>query len=254
MHKGIKISLWILFTFSILVLLAFTSKKHNETLCQKPIITITKYGENDFLNETIILKTLTNKGIILKDQYISEVDINEIENIISNLAEVESVEVYKSIDGTIRMDITERNPVLRIFNNRGQSFYIDHNGEVMPLSNHFTAHTHVATGNINETYKSNNQKLKSNSIVKQLFDVAEYIRKDDFLNSQVVQLDVNNEQEIVLIPRVGEQKILFGKGIDIKDKFNRLKLFYTKGIKPEELNKYTTLNLKYKQQIICSKR
>ena len=124
----------------------------------------------------------------------------------------------------------------------------------MPLSNHFTAHTHVATGMINVGYKRNKQTINKESIINQLFDVTEYIRKDDFLNSQIVQIDVNNEQEIVLIPRVGEQKIVFGKGDDIEDKFTRLKLFYKKGIKPEELNKYTTLNLKYKQQIICSKR
>ena len=254
MHKSIKISLWLLFTCCVIVLLAFTSKKHDETLCKKPIFTIDKYGDNDFLNKSIILATLYNKGFKLKDQYLSEINILQVEEIINALPEVETAEVYKSIDGTMRIDITERNPVLRIFNNRGQSFYVDHNGEIMPLSNHFVAHTHVATGHINIGFKGNKQKLPENSIVNQLFHVTDFIRKDTFLNSQVVQIDIDENQEIVLIPRVGEQKILFGNGDDIEDKFKRLKIFYKKGIKPQELNKYTTLNLKYKQQIICSKR
>ena len=254
MHKGIKIALWISFTILVMITLAFTSKKHDETLCKKPIITIEKYGDNNFLNEKIILTTLFNKGFKFKDQYLSEINIMQVEQIVKELPEVEAAEVYKNIDGTIRIDITERNPVLRIFNNRGQSFYVDHNGEVMPLSNHFVSHTHVATGNINIGYKGNKQKLTDNSIVSQLYAVADHIRNDEFLNSQIVQIDVDKKQEIVLIPRVGEQKILFGKGTNIEDKFKRLKIFYKKGIKPHELNNYTTLNLKYKQQIICSKR
>lgn len=237
-----------------MALLAFTSKKHEETLCKKPIVTVKKYGDNDFLNEKIILTTLFNKGFKLEDQFISDINILQIEEIITQLPEVETAEVFKSIDGTIRIEITERNPVLRIFNNRNQSFYVDHNGEIMPLSKHFVAHTHIATGNINEAYKTNKQKLNNNSMISQLYKVADFVQKDEFLNSQIVQIDVNKNQDIILIPRVGEQKIVFGNGEDIEDKFTRLKLFYKKGIKPHELNKYTTLNLKYKQQIICSKR
>ena len=254
MHKGIKISLWILFTCSVMVLAAFTSKKHEETLCQRPNISITPYGDNDFLSETLVLKTLYNKGFELKGEIISNINIQEIEEIINHLPEVETAEVYKNIDGTIQIDIIERNPVLRVFNNKGQSFYIDHHGRTMPLSNNFVANTHVATGNINNSFRKDKDELDKNSILKAIFDVTEHIRQDTFLNSQIVQINVDENQEIVLIPRIGEQEILFGNGTGIENKFKRLKLFYKKGIEPHELNKYTTLNLKYKQQIICSKR
>lgn len=254
MHNFIKISLWILFTAGTIVLAGFTTYKYNETECKKPNVIVHKIGEFNFIQDDYILKTLHNKGYVFSDQNISEINISEVEKHINSLPEVESSEVYKTLDGTIEISIIERHPILRITNATGQQFYIDNKGHVMPLSENFVANTHIATGHINYAFIGDKKSILNHNTLKSLYNITQHIVKDTFLNSQIVQIDVAPKQDIILIPRVGEQKILFGKGTDIEDKFNRLKTFYKKGIKPSELNKYKTLNLKYKQQIICSKR
>ena len=261
MHKLIKISLWILFTTGVGVLLSFTNKKHQSTLCKTPTITIKNDGGFNFLSSKIILNLLDNKGYNFNEQTIEEINTGKIEEFLHTISEIEHVEVFKSLDGNIFIDIKERTPIVRIINYKGLSFYIDNKGKIMPLSSYKVANTHIANGNIFENPNTNRQDVFEQnelqlrkSLLDDIFTISSHIAKDTFLNSQIVQIYVDEKQDIVLIPRVGEQQIIVGDANNIEDKFFRLKYFYKNAIKPNELNKYNHLNLKYNKQIICSKK
>ena len=90
--------------------------------------------------------------------------------------------------------------------------------------------------------------------LKKMFELTEYIRGDEFLSPMIEQIYVSQNEEFILIPKVGRQKIIFGKYIDIEDKFNRLKLFYQEGMSREGWQKYKTINLKYRKQVVCERR
>jgi cell division protein FtsQ len=258
LHKLIKISLWLLFTSGVIFLLGFTDKKHKSTKCNAPSININRPGEHSFLNETIVLELLASRGYTFNNQTIDDINAGEVEQIVYTLSEVENVDVFKSLNGDVYISITERLPILRVINQKGNSFYIDDKGKIMPLSNYNVANTHVANGYIIQSPLTKNLNINSDdwkeTTLYDLYVITKEIVQDTFLNSQIVQLYVNEHLDIVLIPRVGDQQILIGKSNDIEDKFYRLKTFYQKGIKPNELNIYETLNLKYNKQIICSKR
>jgi cell division protein FtsQ len=54
---------------------------------------------------------------------------------------------------------------------------------------------------------------------------------------------------------VGNHKIIFGKAENIAEKFNKLKLFYTEGLnKSDSWRKYSIINLKYKNLVVCTKK
>ncbi|MFW6222798.1 MAG: cell division protein FtsQ, partial [Bacteroidota bacterium] len=57
-----------------------------------------------------------------------------------------------------------------------------------------------------------------------------------------------------IIPRVGAHFIHFGSIDQYEWKFKKLKYLYKKGFSKEGWNKYEQINLKYKNQIICTKR
>jgi cell division protein FtsQ len=57
-----------------------------------------------------------------------------------------------------------------------------------------------------------------------------------------------------LVPRVGSQKIVFGNGDDLESKFKNLLVFYKKAIPLVGWDTYSTINLKFKGQIVCVKR
>ncbi len=54
-----------------------------------------------------------------------------------------------------------------------------------------------------------------------------------------------------MIPTIGETKIEFGRPMNIEKKFEKLSVFYTRIIPAEGWNKYTTVKLRFKNQIVC---
>ena len=86
------------------------------------------------------------------------------------------------------------------------------------------------------------------------FKIARFVRQDKFLNAQIEQLFVNKELDWVLIPKVGNHTIVLGSAEDLEAKFKKLKLFYKKAMKNIGWDKYRTINLKYKNQVVCTKK
>ena len=104
----------------------------------------------------------------------------------------------------------------------------------MPLSNHFTARILLVTGDVNSL------------IEDELFLISNRIYNDEFFKKLIVQIDVT-DSELLMLTRIGE-KIEFGKINYINEKFKKLMLYYEKG--NTQNKEYTTLNLKYKNQIV----
>jgi cell division protein FtsQ len=82
--------------------------------------------------------------------------------------------------------------------------------------------------------------------------LSQYIDKNDFLKAQIEQIYLNDEKEFELIPKIGNNTILFGDTEDMKEKFEKLIVFYRKGLNTIGWNKYKFINLKFKNQIVCS--
>ena len=85
--------------------------------------------------------------------------------------------------------------------------------------------------------------------------MATYIDADPFWKSQVQQVFINDDKEMELVPMVGNQKIIFGDTTCMDEKFKKLLIFYSQGLNTTGWwNKYATINLKFKNQIVCTKK
>ena len=86
---------------------------------------------------------------------------------------------------------------------------------------------------------------------KDLFDVLDYINKDEFLKAQIAEIEVNKKGELTMYPQITKQPILFGSCEKHVDKFKNLRVFYDKILPAKGWNDYESVNLKYQGQIIC---
>src|SRR5262249_21126139 len=87
-------------------------------------------------------------------------------------------------------------------------------------------------------------------LVKDLYQLTKYISADEFWNSQIEQIYVEENGDMVLIPRVGNHKIIFGDISDMEEKLNNLMVFYTKAFPRVGWETYSVLNVKFKGQIV----
>ena len=261
----IEIIVWIAITAYIIVSFGFVNRQDKKTLCDKISITVLDSSYNAFVQPKDILSILSeNNHKILHRKYDS-LNLSRIEPLILKNPSIKNAEVYKKIDGTINIDITQRKPIIRIINYNGESYYLDQAGNIMPLSEKYTARILVINGNVNEPYnrvldinyenvdRNNLNEIEQSSKLFEIYKLAKYIHEDKFWRSQIEQIFVNENSEYELIPKVGPSLIILGNIEDYDKKFKKLKTFYKNGLPKYGWTKYKTINLKYKNQVVCEK-
>tara|TARA_Y100000991_G_C21924356_1_gene327988 strand:- start:338 stop:1063 length:726 start_codon:yes stop_codon:yes gene_type:complete len=240
--KWIRIISQFLFLGGIIFLLTFTNTRYSNNTCVDYRIYIA--DENTSLitrGEIILLMESINDSIV--GTTIAEVPIYEIERKIESLNDVQNAEVYINMEGILHIDIIQKKAIVRVSPKIGNDFYMDAQGSIFALSNNYTKHLLVASGNIQDT---------ADYIT--VLNLAKQISSDSLWNSQIMQIYIKENKEIELVPRVGNHKILFGDISDVEEKLRRLYLFYKKGVNQVGWNDYEEINLKFKNQIVCVKR
>lgn len=263
MNKYLKVAFWVLLILGTFITTGFINHNLSEETCKEVVIDIQDARLYGFIDEGDITQILNNKFNTPISQKIKDIDTYAIESALNNELAIENSEVYISIDGKLIISLNQRIPILRVFSKKG-SFYIDNKGKIMPTSKKFTAHVPVASGAIDLDYltlmkytNESEQESDSNLIPQlysDLYKLAKYIRTNPFWEAQIEQLYVDKDSEFELIPRVGNHTIVLGGVYDLDSKFNKLRLFYEKGLSKTGWNEYKKINLKFKNQVVCTKR
>jgi cell division protein FtsQ len=260
MKRWLRITLWILFAAGILFVLVDSNQSQDLRILKKPEIVIHVSGENAFLNEHELFARLKRRGYIFNGQIKKNLKVAAVEKFISEMTEVKSVRVYTQIGSGWNIEVIVRKPIARIFNKYGESYYLDVDGVVMQTSPLHTARVVVVSGNLKDHPNSvsvgviiNNDSLKSIRKLDDVYRISNYVCKDPYMQSLIGQIHLKKDGDFVLVPIVGGQHIIFGTANtdeEVKDKFQKLKIFYKEAIPYEGWDKYMEINLKYDRQIV----
>jgi len=241
---------WVFCLSALVVLMGFIEVKKAESTCKK--VQVVLPGNQFFIERAEIDEILKENNGLLVGRRLANINIQDLEDRLKANPFIEYAKVYIDMDGVIHTDVKQRMPVLRILNLAGQDFYVDQNGLKVPLSDHFTARVLVANGEITEGFAGKVDTLRT-KLGKDLFATAKFISEDSLWNDQIVQLYVNAQKDMELIPRVGTQKIILGNADFLDEKFRNLLVFYKKAIPMVGWGAYSTVSLKFKGQIVCTK-
>jgi len=232
-------------------------------VCNTINVTIADKTNHYFVEEFDVLSILNNNKKRVVGEFLDSIDVLKLEQKVSLHPSIKNAEVYKTVTGDLQVAVWQRNPIVRVLNYDGESYYIDEDGAMMPLSKKYTARTLVANGAINVPYQINytrnvmedatSDELKRETILKDIYILARHISNDKFLNVLIEQLYVEGESEFKLVPKVGPNEIVFGTVENYEKKFKKLKILYFKGLKKQGWDKYNKINLKYKNQVVCTK-
>jgi cell division protein FtsQ len=181
MNKILQIALWILSIGLIIATLGFVNKSQQKLILKKPVINIDYETENRFVDEGDILAQVVNEEDANNLQ-LSRFNVKELEEKLANNNSIKEVEVFKTVDGKLVVDVKQRRPIVRVFS-RNESYYIDEKGVLMPLSNKYTSRLLVVSGFLNEpfgkryrfNYKELNDTLQNKTLLDDIFKMADYI-------------------------------------------------------------------------------
>ncbi len=252
MLKRIKIAsklkmavLTLLVFFSI----AFTERQNTETTCTGIEVNIDNTEGNYFLDKEAVIDLVTARGKSpLIGGKLIHIELKTLETRLKKDKFVKDVQITKNLKGTLSINVTQRRPIAR-FLRADSSFYLGEEGNVLPLSNRYTARVMLVSGaGVRGFFKEGNVVTKEE---KDLFQVIDFISEDEFLKAQIAEIEVNKRGELTMYPQITKQPILFGTCEKHVDKFKKLRVFYDKILPAKGWNDYESVNLKYQGQIIC---
>ncbi|MFI3280842.1 MAG: hypothetical protein R3Y44_02600 [Rikenellaceae bacterium] len=88
-----------------------------------------------------------------------------------------------------------------------------------------------------------------------LITFVNVVENDKFWSSEIVQIvateSTNNDLRLELIPRSGDHTIMFGTLHDVREKLDNAKTFYQEVLPTEGWHKFKSINVEYKNQVVC---
>lgn len=220
----------------------YFSQVRQEKTCTDIQIVVKDSLEKHFVNEKDVEAILKKASLNPVGKPLGKINTDKIESVLLDNQMIRQVEVYKTPSGIIKLEVVQKMPILRILSVRG-NYYVDNEGSAMPVSSHYVAHVPVVTGYVEKGFATTD-----------LYKFALFLQEDKFWNNQIEQIFVYPDKEVELIPRVGNHRILLGMLDDYQTKLDNLRLFYKQAIPNMGWDKYRMINLKYKNQIVCTKK
>lgn len=223
----------------VLFLYSFTSKRNDARKTKKTIVEFVN-KEAIFISYEAVNKLLIENGEQLKTIGKDKVVLNKLEKMLNEHDMIQKSEVFVSIDGVLKAMVTQRTPIARIFSEEG-SFYIDSKGNRMPLSGIQTARLPIVLGKISEENE------------KEMYDLLWFIYNDDFLKKNITGIEILPSGSLRMTNRNYNYNIEFGKTVEVERKFDNYKAFFQKAVHDTLIDTYKTINLKFTQQVVCTK-
>ncbi len=230
-----KILLVLSLIFSIGVLYA-SNLKNNSRIINKIHVKIIP-NSSYFISADSIRNTI-NKYILTSKDSIS---LSKIEQEIDKNTYVEKSQVYMMIGQELNVDIKQKEPIARIITS-DSIFYLDKNSNFMSLSKLKSSNVPLIFG------------FSEYSDLKYLTEISLMIKNDDFLNKNISQIYIKDDQKIDLKMRGNNTIIQFGNNNRLKNKTQNLKAFYNRAISKNEIDKYKKINLQFENQVVVVKK
>jgi len=235
--------LYLLLSISLLTFLLISSKhKRGNVLCNGLEIRVDTKDDLFFLNAEMVKELVYENDDSLVGKSVKDINIYLLEEFVNRHPNIEKAELYLAISGKLCINVKQRKPVVRVFE-KEQSYYLDAEISPIPLSDKYSAR-------VLQVYWSEITAHRK-EILTVLLDL---INQDDFLKAQITALEFDETDEVIMYPRAGDHKIILGKVENTAEKLEKLKVFYSQGLEKVGWERYSHINLKFENQVVCTKR
>ena len=230
-----KILLVFVFLFSIGIL--YASNYFNNNRLIKDIDVVIQPNSSFYISTDSIKNSIKRYIYTTKDS----ISITKIEDELDKNTFVEKSQVYTMVGHKLFVNVKQKEPVARIITN-DSIFYLDKNSNFMSLSKLHSADVPIIFG------------FNQFSDLDYLTKVSLMIRDDKFLNQNITQIIINDNQEINLKLSGLNTFIELGHNNKLEKKIQNLKAFYNRAVRKNDIEKYKEVNLQFENQVVAVKK
>ncbi|MFT5926140.1 MAG: cell division protein FtsQ [Rubritalea sp.] len=238
MHKFKNIIKLVLVTLLVISLYAFASNRYKLRKLKAVSITFTDYSD-PFISEKNVNKLLIQNNDTVKNLIIENLDLNSSEMRLLGNAMIREAEVSVSLDGLLKVVVQPRKPIARIMGNTNA--YLDQDNLIMPLSKEHTVNVPLVFGY--------HKKVQDKT-----FELINFIKSDELLKASFTQVEFDKREEVTLLVRAFNFKVKLGRVERLEHKMINYKAFIAKMQKDKSLDAIKTIDLRFDNQVVVTKK
>ena len=252
-RKILSIVLWVVTAAALVVLFVFARENYLDTPLKS--VNLIPATDSGFVRRSVLHDEIQMR---FGHSKIGTADMISIQEQLDANPWIESNTAYIDLDGNLNISFKEYEPKFRVFGKNGHSAYVTQEGTVVPACSNYTPYVLIASGNFNLDNDTSAFRLCDTLDRDRNFLNALHwfkaIEKNPFIKDCVGQLYCNKRNEFELTVRGLEARVIVGDTCLASDKLNRLEIFMKQRIDSPETQILKSINLNYKNQIVCTKR
>ena len=235
------------FVLAVLVVFANVSRSGSQV---RGIEVAIHYGSTPELvrGQTVEDSILSHYPQLMR-QRVKSVDCHRVEAAARRVPFLANVSASVSVSGKVVVRADQRRPVARLYYG-GREFYFDASGAVFPTSPLNECNVLVAGGDFSEPLRPDSLNSQMRSLVR----LAAWLDDNGDYRDLIDQIYVLSDGDVMMVPKVGDHVVELGAAEDMDSKFANLLTFYRKGMPRAGWDTYSQISLKFKGQVVCTKR
>ena len=258
MNKSIRIAL-VTALFCALGLVCYAIAKMNEERRHQVTCAGVKV---EFADDFNFVTAEDIEGYLKKEygayigQRLDSLDLVKVEKILDGKGAILKTEAYTTPDGLLNVKVFQREPLVR-FQKGNTGFYADEKGFIFPLQNNYTSRVPIVDGavplNVASGYKGEAKTPQEKQWLSRIIAMVTFMEASKVWAEDISQITVKPGGDLVMVPREGKEVFIFGQPTDVAAKFEKIGRYYTAIVPDKGEGYYSTVNVKFKDQIVCRK-
>lgn len=245
--QKLKILFWSMLTVAAMAVFWFTLNKNTGAVCESCSV-IHVGSDVAMMDDGDVIRMIGFEKNI-KGKQVSSIELNKLETVLEADPWVKRADMFFDNARSLQVKLIERVPIGRVFSDNGQSFYIDSSGARLPLKPNKYFYLPVFT---NFPSEFDPHDARDSSLMLDVSTMARFISADSFWKSQIAQINIEGRKNFELIPVVGDHIVVFGGADQLKAKFHRLQVFYTRALAKTGIGTYKKLDVRFRGQIVAT--
>lgn len=241
---------WSLFGLGTISVLVAAIEKGDKNPCAGYNVQFKRINNTKFVEEADVVSILNTCNNPIQGKSIQLLDLKKMEVLLQQNPWIENANVFVDNTNTLQIRISEKQPIARLFFVDGRSFYLDSQMQMLPLHTKFTARLPVFTS----VPPFHVDITASDSLVMlDIKAIAVYLKNNAFWMANIDQININQQGNYDMVPKLGDYLLQFGDGKELEAKFNRLEEFYRQVLQKKGWNHYSAINVGFANQIIATR-
>ena len=257
MKKVLNILLLILTLASSLALCSYFAYEYFHDELNDVNLDIVRKSEKGFIDYEETYSLIVNICDTAVNTQVNKIPVDSVVKTLQSNPWVTDVKASINLKSFLDVKIEECDPVVRVYNTKGKSVYIDNEGNVFPTDNRHVPHLLVGSGNVNFSVNSLgnvNDSIYAATELPDMFVLMKEILADEYARSCVKHVYVDKKKNYIFSLNSTDIIVIFGDVNNIGEKLSKMKHFFNRMQGNPEMDNYKEINLNYSNQVVCTKK